>query len=107
MHYRTERIDWLEPVDEFLERAERVERLTSSTFEPDALPRATRRSSSCRRPPRYDPAELSNVNCGWVGVGAKRPASCGDECHLKPGMDPRGDIRRLAAARSRLLPSRR
>jgi hypothetical protein len=38
MHYRTERIDWLEPVDEFLERAERVERLTSSTFELDALP---------------------------------------------------------------------
>jgi L-ascorbate metabolism protein UlaG (beta-lactamase superfamily) len=38
MHYRTERIDWLEPVDEFLERAARVERLTSSTFDLDALP---------------------------------------------------------------------
>jgi L-ascorbate metabolism protein UlaG (beta-lactamase superfamily) len=38
MHYRTERIDWLEPADEFLERAARVERLTGSTFEPDALP---------------------------------------------------------------------
>ena len=37
MHYRTERIDWLEPVDEFVERAARVER-TASTFELDALP---------------------------------------------------------------------
>ena len=38
MHYRTERIDWLEPADEFLRHAARVERLTSSTFELDALP---------------------------------------------------------------------
>jgi L-ascorbate metabolism protein UlaG (beta-lactamase superfamily) len=38
MHYRTERIDWLEPVDEFLARAPRVERLRSSMFELDALP---------------------------------------------------------------------
>jgi L-ascorbate metabolism protein UlaG (beta-lactamase superfamily) len=38
MHYRTERIDWLEPVDEFVARAARVERLRSSTFELDALP---------------------------------------------------------------------
>jgi hypothetical protein len=68
---------------------------------------------------------LANVNCGWVGVGAKPPGGhecrldwllarrgdtrrvAGDECHLNPRMGGRGDIRRLAAARSRLLPSRR
>jgi L-ascorbate metabolism protein UlaG (beta-lactamase superfamily) len=38
MHYRTERIDFLEPVDAFLERAARVERLRESTFELGALP---------------------------------------------------------------------
>jgi L-ascorbate metabolism protein UlaG (beta-lactamase superfamily) len=38
MHYRTERIDFLEPVVEFLGRAARVELLTSSRFEVEALP---------------------------------------------------------------------
>ena len=40
MHYRTERIDFLEPVDEFLGLAARVERLpsSSSSFELEALP---------------------------------------------------------------------
>jgi L-ascorbate metabolism protein UlaG (beta-lactamase superfamily) len=38
MHYRTERIDFLEPADEFLGLAARAERLTSSTFELEALP---------------------------------------------------------------------
>ena len=38
MHYRTERIDFLEPVYGFLGRAARVELLTSSVFELDALP---------------------------------------------------------------------
>lgn len=38
MHYRTERIGFLEPVDDFLARAQRVERLQGSTFELDALP---------------------------------------------------------------------
>ena len=37
MHYRTERIDFLEPVDAFAHRARRVERLASSSFELDAL----------------------------------------------------------------------
>jgi len=41
MHYRTERIDFLEPVVEFLERAARVERLTSSVFELEELPTGT------------------------------------------------------------------
>ena len=45
----------------------------------------------------------ANVNGGWVGP--KRPR--GDECRLHPRIGGRGDIRRLAAARSRLLPSRR
>jgi L-ascorbate metabolism protein UlaG (beta-lactamase superfamily) len=36
MHYRTERIDFLEPVDEFLARARRVER-TGSSFDVDAV----------------------------------------------------------------------
>jgi L-ascorbate metabolism protein UlaG (beta-lactamase superfamily) len=40
MHYRTERIDFLEPVDAFAQRAERVERLSSSSFELEALPAA-------------------------------------------------------------------
>jgi L-ascorbate metabolism protein UlaG (beta-lactamase superfamily) len=38
MHYRTERIDFLEPVDAFVQRAERVERLRASVFELDDLP---------------------------------------------------------------------
>jgi L-ascorbate metabolism protein UlaG (beta-lactamase superfamily) len=38
MHYRTGRIDFLEPADEFLGLAARVERLPSSAFELDALP---------------------------------------------------------------------
>jgi L-ascorbate metabolism protein UlaG (beta-lactamase superfamily) len=38
MHYRTERIDFLEPVDEFVERAARTERLSSPAFDLDALP---------------------------------------------------------------------
>jgi L-ascorbate metabolism protein UlaG (beta-lactamase superfamily) len=38
MHYRTERIDFLEPVDAFVERAARVERLSSPAFELKALP---------------------------------------------------------------------
>ena len=39
MHYRTERIDFLEPVDEFLAQAARVERLSSSEFHLEDLPR--------------------------------------------------------------------
>jgi L-ascorbate metabolism protein UlaG (beta-lactamase superfamily) len=38
MHYRTERIDFLEPVDDFLARAARVERLDAPVFDTDALP---------------------------------------------------------------------
>jgi L-ascorbate metabolism protein UlaG (beta-lactamase superfamily) len=38
MHYRTERIDFLEPVDAFADRAERLERLDASAFEFDDLP---------------------------------------------------------------------
>ena len=38
MHYRTERIDFLEPVDAFAALAQRVERLQSSAFDLDALP---------------------------------------------------------------------
>jgi L-ascorbate metabolism protein UlaG (beta-lactamase superfamily) len=38
MHFRTERIDILEPVDAFADRAERVERLSSPVFELEALP---------------------------------------------------------------------
>jgi L-ascorbate metabolism protein UlaG (beta-lactamase superfamily) len=38
MHYRTERIDFLEPVDAFAALAERVERLNSSAFDLEALP---------------------------------------------------------------------
>ena len=38
MHYRTDRIDFLDPVDAFLARAERVELLRSSVFELDARP---------------------------------------------------------------------
>jgi L-ascorbate metabolism protein UlaG (beta-lactamase superfamily) len=38
MHYRTERIDFLEPVDAFAQRARRVERLEASAFELDDLP---------------------------------------------------------------------
>ena len=36
--YRTDRIDFLEPVDAFAQRAARVERLASPTFETEALP---------------------------------------------------------------------
>jgi L-ascorbate metabolism protein UlaG (beta-lactamase superfamily) len=38
MHYRTDRIDFLEPVDAFAQRAARVERFASPTFETEALP---------------------------------------------------------------------
>jgi L-ascorbate metabolism protein UlaG (beta-lactamase superfamily) len=38
MHYRTERIDFLEPVDGFAERAARTERLSSPAFDLEALP---------------------------------------------------------------------
>ena len=38
MHYRTDRIDFLDPVDAFLARAARVEVLTSSVFELQARP---------------------------------------------------------------------
>jgi L-ascorbate metabolism protein UlaG (beta-lactamase superfamily) len=38
MHYRTERIDFLEPVDAFAQGAARVERLASPAFELAALP---------------------------------------------------------------------
>jgi L-ascorbate metabolism protein UlaG (beta-lactamase superfamily) len=38
MHYRTERIDFLEPVDDFAGRAGRIERLDSAAFDLDALP---------------------------------------------------------------------
>ena len=38
MHYRTDRIDFLDPVDAFLARAERVELLPSSVFELEARP---------------------------------------------------------------------
>jgi L-ascorbate metabolism protein UlaG (beta-lactamase superfamily) len=38
MHYKTKRIDFLEPPDEFIERAARAEHLASPTFELEALP---------------------------------------------------------------------
>jgi L-ascorbate metabolism protein UlaG (beta-lactamase superfamily) len=38
MHYRTERIDFLEPVDAFAEAASRVERMESPAVDLDALP---------------------------------------------------------------------
>ncbi len=38
MHYRTERVDFLEPIGGFLAGAPRVERLAHATFEIDALP---------------------------------------------------------------------
>ena len=40
MHYRTGRIDFLEPVDAFAAGADRVERLASAAFELEALPAA-------------------------------------------------------------------
>jgi L-ascorbate metabolism protein UlaG (beta-lactamase superfamily) len=40
MHYRTERIGFLETADEFLERSAHVERLAGSVFETDDLPAA-------------------------------------------------------------------
>jgi L-ascorbate metabolism protein UlaG (beta-lactamase superfamily) len=38
MHYRTPRINFLEPADDFLERFEHVERLSLAAFETQALP---------------------------------------------------------------------
>jgi L-ascorbate metabolism protein UlaG (beta-lactamase superfamily) len=38
MHYKTERIDFLEPVDEFAERAARTERLPSPAFDLESVP---------------------------------------------------------------------
>jgi L-ascorbate metabolism protein UlaG (beta-lactamase superfamily) len=38
MHYKTDRIDFLDPVDEFAGRADRVERLSSPEFDLEALP---------------------------------------------------------------------
>ncbi len=38
MHYRTERVDFLEPVDAFVAGAARVEQLPGATFEVEALP---------------------------------------------------------------------
>lgn len=38
MHYRTDRIDFLDPVDAFLARAARIEHLTSPVFELEARP---------------------------------------------------------------------
>jgi L-ascorbate metabolism protein UlaG (beta-lactamase superfamily) len=38
MHYRTERIGFLEPADEFLDKADAVERVGESAFETDRLP---------------------------------------------------------------------
>jgi len=38
MHYRSERIDFLEPVDAFAALARRIERLDASAFDLDALP---------------------------------------------------------------------
>jgi L-ascorbate metabolism protein UlaG (beta-lactamase superfamily) len=37
MHYRTSRVDFLEPIDEFLAHAERAERLTPPAFDTDKL----------------------------------------------------------------------
>ena len=74
---------------------------------------ATGRTSAPRRPTRSPRCWRSgglalvpaNVNGGWVGGGAERPGLT--SVTFKTGMRHRGDIRRLAAARSRLLPSRR
>jgi L-ascorbate metabolism protein UlaG (beta-lactamase superfamily) len=38
MHYKTERIDFLEPVDEFARRADRTERISSPVFDLETLP---------------------------------------------------------------------
>jgi L-ascorbate metabolism protein UlaG (beta-lactamase superfamily) len=38
MHYRTERVNFLEPADAFLERMANVERLTTASFETGELP---------------------------------------------------------------------
>jgi L-ascorbate metabolism protein UlaG (beta-lactamase superfamily) len=38
MHYRSDRIDFLEPVDAFAALAQRIERLDASAFDLDALP---------------------------------------------------------------------
>jgi len=42
MHYRTHRVDFLEPADEFLAAFSEVERLDSPVFETDDLPRGDR-----------------------------------------------------------------
>ena len=38
MHYRTSRINFLEPIDDFLERFEHVEQLTEPVFDTASLP---------------------------------------------------------------------
>lgn len=45
MHYKTERIDFLQPVDEFVQRAARVERLASPAFDLSALRAGETRTS--------------------------------------------------------------
>jgi L-ascorbate metabolism protein UlaG (beta-lactamase superfamily) len=40
MHYRTERVDFLEPADSFLDRHERVEHVAWPSFDTEALPEA-------------------------------------------------------------------
>jgi L-ascorbate metabolism protein UlaG (beta-lactamase superfamily) len=42
MHYRTERVNFLEPADAFLERMSNVQRLSSSAFDTDEFGRAER-----------------------------------------------------------------
>ena len=39
MHYRTSRINFLEPADDFLDRFEHVEQLSESAFDTASLPR--------------------------------------------------------------------
>jgi hypothetical protein len=38
MHYKTKRINFLEPVDEFAERSAQAERLSSPAFDLETLP---------------------------------------------------------------------
>jgi len=40
MHYRTERVSFLEPADDFLDRMGRVERLDEPSFDTADLPEA-------------------------------------------------------------------
>lgn len=40
MHYRTERVNFLEPPDAFLERIGSVERIDAPAFDTDRLPEA-------------------------------------------------------------------